>query len=63
MFQPRQLLKRSSNPPNRGADASIKVVHASKATDRHPAMRGLDVSPVHGRHCICGRCMSHPNGA
>ena len=23
---------------------------------RHPAMTGLNVSPVHGRHCICGRC-------
>lgn len=23
---------------------------------RHPAMAGLDVSPVHGRHCICARC-------
>ncbi len=23
---------------------------------RHPAMAGLNVSPVHGRHCICERC-------
>jgi hypothetical protein len=23
---------------------------------RHPAMRGLNVSPVHGHHCICDRC-------
>lgn len=22
----------------------------------HPAMSGLNVSPVHGRHCICHRC-------
>jgi hypothetical protein len=22
----------------------------------HPAMIGLDVAPVHGRHCMCGRC-------
>ncbi len=24
--------------------------------ERHPAMSGLNVSPVHGRHCICHRC-------
>jgi hypothetical protein len=23
---------------------------------RHPAMAGLNVSPVHGWHCICDRC-------
>jgi hypothetical protein len=27
---------------------------------RHPAMSGLDVSPVHGRHCICDRCTPYP---
>jgi hypothetical protein len=26
------------------------------ARHRHPAMAGLDISPVHGRHCICERC-------
>jgi hypothetical protein len=25
---------------------------------RHPAMSGIDVSPVHGRHCICDRCLT-----
>jgi hypothetical protein len=25
----------------------------------HPAMNGIDVSPVHGRHCICDRCTAH----
>jgi hypothetical protein len=25
-------------------------------SDRHPAMRGLSISPVHGHHCICDRC-------
>jgi hypothetical protein len=29
---------------------------APASEDRHPAMRGLNVSPVHGRHCICNRC-------
>jgi hypothetical protein len=29
------------------------------AQQRHPAMSGLDVSPVHGRHCICHRCERH----
>jgi hypothetical protein len=23
---------------------------------RHPAMSGLEVSPVHGYYCICDRC-------
>jgi hypothetical protein len=23
---------------------------------RHPAMSGLEVSPVHGHYCICDRC-------
>ncbi len=27
------------------------------ASRRHPAMSGLNVSPVHGRHCICSRCV------
>lgn len=25
---------------------------------RHPAMSGIEVSPVHGRHCICDRCLT-----
>jgi hypothetical protein len=25
---------------------------------RHPAMRGISVSPVHGWHCICDRCVA-----
>jgi hypothetical protein len=29
---------------------------AVPADRRHPAMSGLNVSPVHGRHCICNRC-------
>jgi hypothetical protein len=29
---------------------------ATDYTHRHPAMRGLNVPPVHGRHCICNRC-------
>ena len=33
------------------------------ARDRHPAMRGLNVSPVHGRHCICERCIVGRNAA
>jgi hypothetical protein len=30
---------------------------------RHPAMRGLNVSPVHGRHCICDRCSADRRAA
>ncbi len=26
---------------------------------RHQTMSGLDVSPVHGRHCICHGCERH----
>jgi hypothetical protein len=25
-------------------------------SQRHPAMQGIDVPPVHGHHCICDRC-------
>lgn len=32
------------------------VTRAQPPAQRHPAMSGLDVSPVHGRHCICERC-------
>ncbi len=28
----------------------------NSAPHGHPAVSGLDVSPVHGRHCICHRC-------
>ncbi|MGI8865022.1 MAG: hypothetical protein ACR2JH_11615 [Solirubrobacteraceae bacterium] len=27
-----------------------------EAERSHRTMMGLDVSPVHGRHCICNRC-------
>jgi len=29
---------------------------SDESAHRHPAMRGIQVSPVHGRHCICSRC-------
>ena len=61
MFQPRQLLKRPGNT-TRTTSTPVKRVGASKF-ERHPAMRGIDVSPVHGRHCICKRCEEHPDSA
>lgn len=59
MFQmSRHLFHRQSSPaqphvaiPGRPAEDVNRVSEA-----RHPAMRGLNVSPVHGRHCICDRC-------
>ena len=36
---------------------------AKEPEHRHPAMRGLDVSPVHGRHCNCTRCDQQPRAA
>jgi hypothetical protein len=60
MFQaPRQLFHRSSSTtatPTSGSNSRGKAGDAQVHADRHPAMRGLNVSPVHGRHCICGRC-------
>ena len=41
----------------RGAESTSNVPAAQRAVSgRHPAMSGLNVSPVHGRHCICNRC-------
>ena len=41
----------------READGTTNVPAARReVTGRHPAMSGLNVSPVHGRHCICDRC-------
>jgi hypothetical protein len=38
-------------PAARVADAGHE-----ESTGAHRTMMGLDVSPVHGRHCICNRC-------
>jgi len=44
----------------RSRDAEVPTASSSglssHAPRRHPAMTGIDVSPVHGRHCICDRC-------
>lgn len=32
------------------------IAAVGNAGPRHPAMAGLNVPPVHGRHCICERC-------
>lgn len=63
MFAPRQLLKRSFGLASSTVDPSAKAEDPSQTGARHPAMRGLDVSPVHGRHCICGRCVHHTKAA
>jgi hypothetical protein len=41
-------------PASPSADVAARPVEPNGT--RHPAMRGIDVSPVHGRHCICDRC-------
>jgi hypothetical protein len=41
---------------SRGAERTSGVP-AARVSGRHPAMSGLNVSPVHGRHCICNRCI------
>lgn len=46
---------RQSAPPHRPSAAPRDTSH------RHPAMSGLDISPVHGRHCICDRCTTRGN--
>ncbi len=38
-------------PAQHGADAAHEEAARTRRT-----MMGLDVSPVHGRHCICNRC-------
>ena len=50
----RKLHLASAAPP---ADPEVKG-SATAPSNRHPAMRGIDVSPVHGRHCNCSRCLA-----
>lgn len=38
----------------RGPAAPVTVIDTQGR--RHPAMAGLNIPPVHGRHCICMRC-------
>jgi hypothetical protein len=45
----------SATPPAKVLDAA--------ARRRHPAMAGLNIPPVHGRHCICERCERQTNTA
>jgi hypothetical protein len=47
------VFRRSRLARRRGAsDGSA----SGELSHRHPAMSGINVSPVHGRHCICDRC-------
>jgi len=40
--------------PNHRASEDPDVVHMRE--QRHPAMARIDISPVHGRNCICDQC-------
>ena len=50
--------RRSPAPETTPGDAATRPVSREKRSALHPAMRGLNVSSVHGRHCICDRCSS-----
>ena len=66
MFQAsRQLFHRSQTSTSTTGDVDVPsdAEDAPRGIDRHPAMRGIKVSPVHGRHCICQRCEQHKNAA
>jgi hypothetical protein len=43
-------------PPASTVDPGVKAT-ANTTQNRHPAMRGINVSPVHGHHCNCSRCL------
>jgi len=51
---------RAKSPVRRGRTAAPEPGALQAVADDeqrcHPAMSGLSVSPVHGRHCICERC-------
>jgi hypothetical protein len=34
----------------------VGVPARAESTGAHRTMMGIDVSPVHGRNCICNRC-------
>jgi hypothetical protein len=46
---PRRTRRGTAEPD---ASATVRV----RGERLHPAMAGLQVSPVHGWHCACGRC-------
>jgi hypothetical protein len=60
----RQLFHRNNvSAQPAGAMPSRPSETTSRSDERHPAMRGLNVSPVHGRHCICDRCSADNRAA
>ncbi|WP_249012353.1 hypothetical protein [Conexibacter sp. DBS9H8] len=63
MFAPRQLFTRTHSARVSVSTPASKAQEAARGPERHPAMRGIAVSPVHGHHCICGRCVRPGSGA
>jgi hypothetical protein len=54
---PRHFFNRTAAPaPASDATPPTPTADTASTMRLHPAMRGLNVSPVHGRHCICNRC-------
>lgn len=59
MSWPHFTLPRLGNRAVRRRSGADREPPARTATETRPgnhAMAGLDVQPVHGRHCICERC-------
>jgi hypothetical protein len=55
---PKHLFHRAPATPASTPSAAEDPPVTDVTSHRHPAMRGLNVPPVHGRHCICDRCSS-----
>jgi hypothetical protein len=46
----------SQRSPSQSERLASRAPALGEVRHRHPTMAGLNVSPVHGRHCICDRC-------
>jgi hypothetical protein len=55
-WSPLLRVMRTSRRSRRSGAASAPAL--SDTHHRHPAMIGIEVSPVHGWHCICDRCQA-----
>jgi hypothetical protein len=53
------LLRIVGGPRRARRSAAVAAKAPAGTQHRHPAMSGIDVSPVHGWHCICDRCLAH----
>jgi hypothetical protein len=56
----RGVSRRLRPVPETPAATSSSAPAPVKIENRRRTAMGIDVSPVHGRHCICTRCQDHP---